>query len=119
MPTRTVLSHADMVAAATKDDGPLSISGWVPPTNFAAPAARGAAALQAAAEADQEDDSDGGEDDGCEPRQAGSTPEDQAEEVPEGKAAREGGGLVGYGSDSDSDSGSDAPAERDRPVSFF
>ncbi len=121
VPTRTVLSHADMVAAATKDDGPLSIGGWVPPTNFAVPAARGAAALQSAAEADQ-DDNDGGEDDGLVPRHAGHNAEDQAEEVrgeQAGEAAQEGGGLVGYGSDSDSDSGSEAPAERDRPVSFF
>ena len=115
VPTRTVLSHADMVAAATKDDGPLSIGGWVPPTNFAAPAASGSMALQSAEEA-AEDDSDG------EPRQVGSTAKEQAEDVREekaGVAAQEGGGLVGYGSDSDSDSGSDAPAERDRPVSFF
>ena len=120
MPQRTTLSHADMVAAATKDNGPLSIGGWVPPTTFAGPAARGAAALQPNVEVAQ-DDIDGGDDDGLERREANSDANEaeEAREKGSSEPPQEAGGLVGYGSSSDSDSGSDAPAERDRPVSFF
>ena len=120
IPKRTVLSHADMVAAATVDNGPLSIGGWVPPTNFAAPEPMGARSG-----AGKKTDGSGGSissGDGSErqprsqqPNEAQRTQEDAADDVPGG-----GGGLVGYDSSSESDdSGSDAPAQTDRPVSFF
>ena len=119
MPQRTVLSHADMVAAANKDTGPLSIGGWVPPTTFAAaPPATHARADPPEIGGSTAYGSDGSSDDGGEPQEPGSEPGPEAEETPS-EAPKEGGGLVGYESSSDSDSDADAPAERDRPVSFF
>ena len=118
-----MLSHADMVAAATADKGPLSIGGWVPPTTFAAPAAAGGSPEDGPVRHGGSGNGSRSGDGVSEPREprceqvadGGRPHEDDADD-----ASGDGGGLVGYASSSESDdSGSDGPAERDRPVSFF
>lgn len=111
---RARAAHSQLVAAATVDDGPLSIGGWVPPSIPVATApangdtAEGADADDAAATADEPP-----------PQQAAAA--GSGHDV-NGAAASSGSGSESGDSDDDCDSesgGGGTGGDQDRPQSFF
>lgn len=113
---RARAAHSQLVAAATVDDGPLSIGGWVPP-NVPMPAAAvsppGVGAGSAALDAGDAEEADGA---------PPAEPAAVAQPDTDGGVAAASDDAASSQSDddssNDSDTGGDA-ADGDRPLSFF
>ncbi|BDA47403.1 hypothetical protein COCOBI_10-2510 [Coccomyxa sp. Obi] len=110
------ISHAELVARAQKDSGPLSIGGWVPPSVSFNPVEEEERAGPALA--DEDSASDQSASDPAEP-EIGDDGEGKAEVSPQAEDGAGLGSLVDYSGDDSSDDSDDERGARPKIVSFF
>ncbi|CAL8472153.1 g11695 [Coccomyxa elongata] len=112
------ISHAELVARAQKDSGPISIGGWVPPSVSRRPVEEGERSVQAVPDEDHASDQSASDPAGPE---SGDDGEEMAEIPPQAEDGADAGlgSLVDYSEDDSSDDSDDERAARPKIVSFF